>query len=517
MPNNGLPYLIFTREKPDDMAQRFICIWFRRLTTDWMVRRHPELLGKPFVLSAPERGRMVVKAASKEAQAKGIRVDMVVADGRAILPALEIFDYKEGQAERLLNALAEWCLRYTPISAVDLPDGLILDVSGCAHLWGGEHAYLKDIVTRLKAFGYDVRAAIADTIGTAWAISRYGQITPFIEAGRQAEAMLPLPPGALRLDPAILQRLEKLGLYQIQNIINMPRRALRRRFGDLLLKRLDQALGQEIEVIQPIHPIEPYQERLPCLEPIRTATGIEIALKKLLETLCQRFEQESKGLRSAIFKGYRIDGDVQKIQIGTSRPSRNIAHLFKLFEPKIASIYPALGIELFVLEAPIVEELSASQDALWSFTNSRNDMLLAELLDKIAGKVGMNTIHRYLPDEHYWPERSVKLASSLQEKPTTGWQTDIPRPVQLLPCPEAIEVTVPMPDYPPMLFRYKGKLHNVSKADGPERIEQEWWLEQGQYRDYYCIEDESGARYWLFRLGDYKRGEPKWFIHGFFA
>ena len=192
-------------------------------------------------------------------------------------------------------------------------------------------------------------------------------------------------------------------------------------------------------------------------------------------------------------------------------------HLFKLFDLKIPTIQPALGIELFLLEAPIVEAISPAQDALWDTTGCSSDTVIAELLDRFAGKIGLHTIRRYLPDEHYWPERSYKVASSLEEKPVTKWQTDFPRPLHVLPKPEAIDVTVPIPDYPPMLFHYKGQLHNVKKADGPERIEQEWWLQQGLQRDYYCVEDEKGGRYWLFREGHYASGDPKWFIHGFFA
>jgi len=482
-----------------------------------MVRRQPELKGIPFVMAAPAHGRMMIKAANAAAQAKGIDVGMVVADCRAIFPSLQVFDDKPGLTEKLLNALAEWCLRYTPVVAVEQPDVLILEVSGCPHLWGGEQPYLKDIIAKLGGFGYDVRVAIADTIGTAWAVSHYGKVSPIVERCGQLEALLPLPPAALRLDATILERLKKLGLYQIQDFIKMPRKALRRRFGDAILTRLDQALGQEYEAISPVHPVEPCQERLPSLEPIRTATGIEIALRQLLEKLCQRLAKEEKGLRKCVFKCYRIDGIVKQIEIGTNRPSRNVTHLFKLFELKIATIEPALGIEVFTIEAPVVEDISAVQDALWNFTEGGNGTAIGELLDRIAGKLGMNSIHRYLPDEHYWPERSVKLATSLTEKPQTSWRTDLPRPIHLLPTPEIIEVTVPMPDYPPMLFRYKGEVHNVSKADGPERIEQEWWLQHGLYRDYYSIEDTQGARYWLFRAGSYEHGDPEWFIHGFFA
>lgn len=498
------------------MPKRFVAIWFRHLLTDWFTRRRPELKDVPFVFAAPERGRMVVKAVNPIAAANGISAGMVVADGRAILPSLQVFDSPQDKDIALLSALAEWCIRYTPIAAIDPPDGLILDASGCYHLWGGEVPYLKDLLERLKAFGYAVRPGMADTVGCAWATARYGHLHPVIEPGGQVEALKLLPPAALRLETATTDRLDKLGLTGIGMFMTMPRSALRRRFGQTLLSQLDKALGQEIEVVIPIKPIEPYQERLPSLEPVRTAPAIEYALKELLDRLCKRLTAEDKGLRKAVFKCYRIDNNIQSIDIGTARASRNAAHLFKLFEIKIPQIMPALGIELFVLEAPTVEPLTSTQDAIWE-TGKDQQAQLAELLDRIAVKVGMHTIHRYLPDEHHWPERSYKLATSLEEQATTDWQDALPRPVHLLSKPELIEVTVAMPDYPPMLFIYKGQIHRINKADGPERIEQEWWIEQGLYRDYYCVEEEGGARYWLFRLGHYRSNEPKWFIHGFFA
>lgn len=499
------------------MAKRYVAIWFRHLTTDWWVRRQSELKSIPFVLAAPEHGRMVVKAVSRVAYANGIYTGMVVADCRAILPGLKVIDDQPGQAHKLLLALGEWCIRYTPFVSVDGEDGLILDASGCTHLWGGEPLYLKDLVTRLRAFGYDVRAAIADTIGAAWAISRYGILIPIIPPGEQLQALLPLHPSALRLQTPIIERLEKLGLSSIERFIYMSRPVLRRRFGTSILMRLDQALGLEIEAIEPIQALEAYQERLASLEPIRTAPGIEIALQQLLEKLCLRLVKEGLGLRSAIFKCYRIDGNLQQISIGTNLPSRNVQHLFKLLEIKIPTITPALGIELFVLEAPTVEVMSPEQEALWDQASSHNNKEVAELIDRIANKIGNNNIQRYLPDEHYWPERAIILASSLEDTAQTSWRKDLPRPVHLLANPEQIEVSVPIPDYPPMLFIYKGNRHTVKKADGPERIEQEWWLQQGLYRDYYNVEDDTGARFWIFRSGSYSGSQPKWYLHGFFA
>jgi len=499
------------------MERRIAVIWFPHLMTDWMLRRQPELKDLPFVLAINERGRRVVKYVNTVAQSKGVYAGMVVADCKALVPELQVIDYDPHQPTKLLTALAEWCLRYTPFVSIDeTADGLILDASGCAHLWGGEEGYLKDMHQRFDFFGYHIRTAIAETIGCAWAVCHYGKNASLISATKQNEVLFFFPPAALRLEHNTVIVLEKLGLKTIGDFMQMPRTALRRRFGQNLLMRLDQALGLEIEMMTPVKPTASYIESLPSLEPIRTATGIEIALKILLQALCNRLNHESKGLRKCELRCFRIDGNIQKIEIGTNRPTRNVMHLFKLFEIKIVQIDPDLGIELFVLEATIVEELFGSQDALWT-VSSANEAAVAELIDKVAGKIGSNSIHRYLPAEHYWPERSVKESSSLTEKITSEWRTDLPRPLHLLPKPEQIEVSVPMPDYPPLLFRHQGTLHAVKKADGPERIEQEWWSHEGLYRDYYCVEDEHGARYWLFRSGDYNSGNPKWFLHGFFA
>lgn len=500
------------------MSRRYMSIWFRYLTTDWQVIRRQELKGLPFVFAFPVKGRMLVMALNAEAKNLGVNSGMAVADARALVPDLEVLDDKADRGAKLLKGLGEWCIRYSPLVSLDAPDGLILDVSGCTHLWGGESAYLDEIRNRLQGKGYQVRAAIADTIGAAWAIARYGKDSPVISSGMQSTALLNLPAAALRLESLVLDRLQKLGLNQIGSFITMPKSNLRRRFGAGLLLRLRQATGQEEEQIKPIILPAAYQERLPCMEPIRTATAIKIAIQKLLEGLCCQLGAQGLGIRSCVLQCFRLDGQVERIEIGTNRASHNINHLFKLFELKISQIRPALGIELFIMEALRVEEMDLLQEKLWSAKPRMDDTGVAELLDRLSGKVGAATIHRYLPQAHYWPERSIKLANSIAEKPDLLWKTDRPRPTQLLSMPERVEVTAPIPDYPPMLFIYKGKVHQVKKADGPERIEREWWIDSGTHRDYYNVEDQDGQRYWLFRSGHYDGERPQqWFIHGFFA
>jgi protein ImuB len=498
------------------MAKRYVSIWFRHLATDWFSLTEPALKKIPFILRAPSHGRMIITAANAVAESNGVGVGMAVADARALVPELEVRDERPDLIMKLLHRLAEWCVRFTPVIAVDMPDGLLLDVTGCPHLWGGDDAYLGDIIKKIKGRGYDVRAAMADTAGLAWGAARFaGNLV--VSSETQFEVLTSLPPEGLRLESETVERLHKLGLHKVSQFIRMPRASLRKRFGPNILQQIDKALGQEIEPIEPVIPIEPYQERLPCMEPIVTATGIEIALTELLNILCLRLQKEQMGIRQAVFKCYRVDGKMVQIGIGTNRPSHHVNHLFKLFELKLNTIEPALGIELFVLEAPKVDDHLSRQEKMWEGAGGLNDERLSELIDRLAGKVGMDSIHRYLPDEHFWPERSIRQAASLLEKPETPWREDKLRPMHILARPEPIEVTAPIPDYPPMLFRHKGQLHQVVRADGPERIEQEWWLQNGEHRDYYRVEDENGCRYWLFRLGHYSEKTYQWFLHGYFS
>lgn len=500
------------------MAKRFVSIWFRHLTTDWLTIRQPVLKGQPVVFAESDHGRMVITATNTAAEAQGVGQGMAVADARAVVAGLQVFDEKPGRNEMLLKALGEWCIRYSPIVSVDLPDGLVLDASGCTHLWGGEREYLKNIVNRLRQKGYDVRVSIADTVGAAWANARYGKVSPIIESGMQGDVLRVIPSVGLRLEPEVLDKLHKLGLYNIGSFMDMPRSVLRRRFGYRLLLRINQALGREEEIIEPLHPVEVYESRLPCLEPIRTRTAIEIAVKKLLEMLCSDLKSNGQGIRTAVLKCFRLDGRVEQVDIGTNRPTYHISHLFKLFELKIGNIAPGLGIELFILTATKTEDVPLVQEAIWAGKPGLEDSAVAELLDRVAGKVGIKAVHRYLPDEHFWPERSIKQASSLKERPTIPWPQSRPRPTQLLSTPEPIDALAAIPDYPPKNFIYRGKRYNISKADGPERIEREWWMDEGEHRDYYVVEDDKGCRYWLFRLGHYSDEKNyQWFIHGFFA
>lgn len=496
---------------------RYLSIYFTNLLCDYLAIKKPEIKGKVYVFTMSQGNRIMVTASSREAEKQGIFANSVLADAKALLPDILAFDDKIDFNKKLLIRIAKWAIRYSPIVSIDLPAGIILDSNGCSHLLGGEEKYLETILAKLRESGYNCQGAISDTIGTSWAVARLGRKSPIIAPGQQYNALLNLPPMALRLEQPIIQRMHKLGFDKIGKFIQLPASMLRRRFGQEFLLRLGQALGTEEETITPIIVKPPYEERLFCLEPIRTKPAIEIAIEKLLEALCERLSKEGLGIRSAELKGYRLDGRVTETKIGTNQPTHLVPHLAKLFELKIDQIEPDLGIELFILTATKTEPVLIHQEKLWSGKPGLADQNLAQLLDRLAGKVGPQAIRRYIPQAHYWPERSLRRAISLEEKTEIKWQKANPRPMEMLHKPAAIQVTAPIPDYPPMNFRYRDELHLVRKADGPERIEREWWMEPGEHRDYYILEDDKGRRYWVFRSGHYDEEHSSWFLHGFFA
>jgi protein ImuB len=477
-------------------------------------------------------GRGLVASVDAVAAANGLAPGMSLADARAILPALRVHPSDPAGDAAALGRLADWCTRYTPWTAVEANDegsgaGLWLDVTGCAHLFGGEAALLRDLLARLSRFGHAARAAVADTPGAAWAAARFiddpdGQ--GLVIASRAAcEQLIPLPVAALRLPAATAAELQRLGLRRIGDLLPLPRAALARRFGCLLADRLDQALGLLDEPLSPRRPAAAHQARLAVAEPLLTAEGIAEALRRLLGQLCRQFDREQIGARRLELAVYRVDGTVQRLGIGTSRPNREPQALERLFAERLAKLDPGFGIEAMALAAPEVEPLTALQMVLGCATTAprqSQDRNLAALIDALGNRLGFDSLRRLAPRESHIPERAVVVVPPLAAtKQGAGWPLLPPRPLRLFARPEPIEAIALLPDHPPVMFRWHARLHRVRHAEGPERIEPEWWRSEGSgahSRDYFRVEDESGCRFWLYRDGQMPQG-GRWYLHGLFG
>jgi len=479
---------------------------------------------RPFVLATTASGRRVITAVSAAAAMEGIAPGMGVADARALDPTLLVEEADFIADAAALTKLATWCDRFSPWVTPCGADGILLDVTGCAHLFGDEAGLARQAVTRLARQGIEARAAIADTLGAAWALSRFGRSAALtVPRGDVRQALIDLPVAALRLEPEIVALLEWLGLQRIGELYPLPRAALAARCGDSVATRLDQALGLAAEPLSPRSPKPLLWSRRSCPEPIATAEAIAAALRELLQQLTRRLGEDGLGARRLSLAAYRIDGRIERIVIGTAFPSRDTRHLWRLFEEKLEQIDPGLGIEDMVLTAESVENLAAAQLGLDGDAARSNSTDLAALIDRLANRLGMRALARPVLRESHIPERAVRFIAPLAEPQTPArWNAAQLRPIRLLPRPEPIEATAPIPDDPPLLFRWRQRAHRVRYADGPERIAAEWWRQPGpsapEARDYYRVEDEEGQRFWLYRAGLYcPDSAPRWFLHGFFG
>ena len=478
------------------------------------------LVADPLVTTHRSGQRVVLAAVSPEAAALGLHPGMPATQARALVPGLELRDADPDGDRAFLERLALLAARrWTPAAAVSGPDGLWLDLSGVAHLFGGEERMGQRILRFCARLGFTARIAVAGTTGAADALARFDADTVSLcPNGGEADAIGNLPPAALRLHEPALSAARRFGVGSVAELLAMPRGPLGRRFGQHTLQRIDQALGRAGEPFDPIVPHEPPRALLRLLEPIATAEAIAQVLADLMAMLVGRLERDGLAVRRLQLVCQRVDGAEQSLAIGTVSATRDAAHLVHLLGLKIDRIEPGFGIEAMELIAIRCEPLRAHQIGHdLGDTSAAPDLPL--LVDRIAGRIGADRLFRVGAVESDVPERSVEHAGPLDA--VGGWPSGWPRPVRLLARPERVDkVIAELPDQPPLRFSWRGRTHRVRKADGPERIHGEWWARPGEadaVRDYFQVEDDDGARFWLFRRGDGTdpgTGDLSWWMHG---
>jgi protein ImuB len=522
--------------------RRILAVWLPRLPTDRLARtdRAPAPCERlPRLTAGAERGRQLVRAVDAAAEAAGLHPGMGLADARAIVPALDVRPEDPAADAATLARVAGWCGRFTPWVAVDGADGLWLDVTGCAHLFGGEAPMLADLVGGLARHGFTARAAVADTAGAAWATARFATASPLVvPPNRHGPLLAGLPVEGLRLPSDTVATLRRLGVRRIGELARLPRAGLADRFGESVALRLDQALGRVEEPISPRPPGPVRFVRLAFAEAIATAEALAAATRHLLDRLAAVLDAAGEGARRLRLALFRVDGHVRALEVGTSRPNRDAAHLARLFAEPLGTVEPGLGIDAMTLAAAETAPLAPRQTGL-GFAAGRGGLAapadpplldaveIADLVDRLAVRLGPDRVLRLVPRESHWPERAARAVRADDPRPAAGarWpDPERPRPLRLFDPPEPVEAVAPVPDDPPLLFRWRGAVHRIGRAEGPERLLPEWWRlapdpgTAGEPRDYYRVEDLDGHRFWLYRRGLWHpEVPPAWFLHGRFG
>ncbi len=487
-------------------------------------------------------------AVNEAAQAAGLHIGMAVADAQSVLPSLTVLDHDLSADARALKKLGLWAMRFTPLVMVSPPDdplfGLTLNITGCAHLFGGEGALCDRVVKDLAVQGITARAAIADTAGLAKAMARYGD-AGVVEAGEAAtqSAFLALPIYALFLPKDITLGLKALGLKTVQDLQRAPRASLTRRFGKGLMDAHDRALGYQAELFDPLLPPATYRATQRCLQPLFTREDMEAVAAPLTQSLAHQLVQAGQSATRLRYVLFRVDGHVFWFELRLGNASHEAAHFLRLLHDRLrrheGEVDPGFGFDLAVLEAVATEDAQPTQHSSEQFvrgTQRIDSPAITAFRDKIEARFGDGLVRHFTPKMSHWPERSVKLETT---PATDMWQKvpSLPRPLTLFTPPQAIEAMAEVPDGPPLQFRWRRQVFNIAWAEGPERLAPEWWLlpeatrkagpeviNRFKSRDYYRLEDREGHRFWVFRRGLYgpdlapkNDDAPQWFVHGLFA
>jgi protein ImuB len=478
----------------------------------------------PFATVVDAAGRRLLAAVNPAAASAGLAPGMPLADALSFLPSLATAAAEPAEDTAALRRLAEWCGRYSPWTAPDGADGVRVEITGSAHLWGGEAPLAADLATRLDRRHIAGHIAIADTLGAAWAMARFAKTPVILPPGDCRTDLAPLPVEALRLDPATTQGLRRVGLKRVGDLSAMPRDALTSRFGEMVVRLLDQAQGDLPEPLSPLGEAPSRRVRLSFAEPIADPADLLRATERLVEDLVPRLAQEGTGARRLDLAFHRVDGRVERIRLGTARPSRDPRHLVALFKERLDTIDPGLGIEDVILAVFAVEPLPAEQIEFAGGPMGERTGGIAPLLDRLGNRLGLAVLSRLEPRESHIPERaSVRVPVDSPRSSVVRTPDKPARPIRLFESPEPVEAFWLLPDDPPFRFTWRRRRHRVTRADGPERIAEEWWQREGSgavdaIRDYYRVEDEEGRRFWLFRAGFHSGDhKPRWFVHGVFS
>lgn len=477
---------------------------------------------------------MRLTALDEQAQAAGLKPGQGLAEARAICPHLVVIEEDQAADRRFLEALADWCDRYTPLVALEGSHGLFLDVTGSAHLFGGEAVLLAEILSRMTALGMAVQGAISSAPGLSSAIARFGE-SRVIEDSDIEAVLAPLPIAALRVGADVVQALAKVGLKQVGDLLEAPRAPLARRFGAHLLLRLDQATGLDEEAISPRLPVASLSVERRLAEPIQSEEDILTLAAQVAEALKPSLEARAAGGRMFELVLFRVDGKVFRLSAGASRPLRDGARIARLFAERLTGVHDDLdaGFGFEILRINVLRH-EAFDHAQGDFDgDDRKQQSLADFIDQVSARLGPECLKTYQMRESHIPERAAVAVDAIHHalgKPQRlpeaapldhGHFLQKERPLRLFPHPEPLEAfAVEVPDGPPIRFRWRRLTHQVRRAEGPERLAAEWWVdgENAPTRDYFRLESDSGQRFWVYRQGLYDQvANPRWFMHGIFA
>ncbi len=495
------------------MARRLLSIWFPRLASDTSLRNRP--VEGPFALTHRSGNTDHLHCLNLTASGRGLRRGMTLADARAICPDMSTRPSDLPRERSALIALRRWAGRYAPLVASDGADGLIADITGVAHLFGGEKPLRADLHARLERQGLSLETAIADTRGAAHALARHGG--GILQEAGLIDGIRGLPVSALRIDHGTAEALTRVGLARIADLIPLHRAPLARRFGQGLILRLDQMLGYQPEPVNAEPEVPHFGVRMTLPDAIGLQSDVMAGLDRLLERLCAALALHHRGARRVRLELRRVDRGTVEVEIGLARPMRDPARIAALFAKGVDEIDAGFGIDALRLTAPLTEPLPPEQ--IGGGPALRHEDAMADLISRLGNRISFERVLRLIPADSKIPERSFNLVPAAWSEPATMMPRRGPsRPLTLFPPEPVTHVS----GQPPTRFRWRRMPFSTLRATGPERIAPEWWFDDPAWRsglrDYWRVETQEGPRLWLFHTPQTSDdSNQSWYAQGEFA
>jgi protein ImuB len=471
------------------------------------------------------RGKQLVACCCPRAASRGVMPGMPLAEATSLLAGMATMEapWEPRRDAAALAALASWSIRFSPLAAPDPPDGLLLDVTGCRRLYPDERRLLNRVGNSLEQLGIRSRLAVAGTIGAAWALARFGaQERSVIEAGGERSAIEPLPIEALRLDPATVEALREVNIDRVGQLLAIPRLELAARFDERLLQRLDQAIGDRPEVIDPVRPGEPIVAERAFDGAVADLEPLLVAARELVDAASAALERVESGATWLVFTMVRLDASPVHAALRLCRPSREARHLWSLLRPRLEQMNLGCGVERIELCVRAARRL-AHRQIEHTLAAGRSDAVAAdrasgELIDTLTHRLGPERALRIRVVESHRPERVTQCVPAMDAATAASGPAAIAaddRPSRLLARPEPVEVMAMTPEGPPISIRRGGARRDIIAAHGPQRVSGEWWNSGADQatRDYFKVQDSGGRWLWIFREPESRR----WFVHGEWA
>ncbi|MEO2035356.1 MAG: DNA polymerase Y family protein [Planctomycetaceae bacterium] len=495
--------------------KRVLCVWLPNFPLQRLLCERPELKLAACVLYTESGNRAQVVMASREAKCSGIRAGMSLAEAQALSEsAVFLLHHPESDA-LALQTLACLCCRYSPVVGLEQSDApgattrcLVLDIAGCAHLFGSEAGLARQLIADLAEQSYFAHVAIANTIGSAWGIARYGHR---IGPDRRLRS---LPVEALRVPDKLVNRLHEFDLRMIGQLRALPRESLPSRFGTVLMERMDQMFGLQEELLVPVPHSKPVSAEWETDEPICHPKAIRYVCEDLLTEILSALDSRRQGLLQLTLILESETSDPVSFEMGLTQPTNSAQHVMNLLDLKLETQSLPEWLTAIRMEASVIASLRVRQQQLFDH-DKPDDTDIRKLIDRLSARLGRHAVVRPKLLPEVVPEQTVAyepLAGSVSGTRSTDSAAAFIRPLELFPNPEPIRVISAIPDGPPVRFHWNQQDHQIAFATEPERIATAWWQDEGSIRrDYYQVETQNGGQFWLYRNGD-----GHWFLHGLF-